>query len=147
MRGYLRWLKIAAFGQFVTAFIHALSLFFRPPPSNETERQLFDLMENYQFDLGAGFHRSMGDLTTGLSICFCLVCLLGGLVNIHLLRSNVSEKVITGVININLLVFGLCFVAMCVFTFLPPILLTGIVVAFLILSRVVLKRSGSIETE
>ncbi len=136
MKKYTFWLKTAAVFQLITAFSHLLSFFFRPPPNNDTERQLFDLMETYKFDFGGGFHRSMGDLTTGLSICFCLVCLLGGLMNLYLLRKKVGSDVMHGVININLLVFGMCFAGMLIFTFLPPIILTGLILLFLILARI-----------
>lgn len=136
MKKYPFWLKTAAVFQLLTAFIHSLSLFFRPPPNNETERQIFDLMQNYKFDFGGGFHRSMSDLTTGLSICFCLACLLGGLMNQYLLRKRIGDDVMQGVININLIVFGMCFAGMLIFTFLPPIILSGLVFVFLVLARI-----------
>ncbi|MGB7068666.1 MAG: hypothetical protein WBD22_04170 [Pyrinomonadaceae bacterium] len=69
IREYKFWLRTASVLQFVTAFIHSLSLIFRPPPANDTESGLFELMESYRFDFGLGFHRSMGDLMmTSLSI-------------------------------------------------------------------------------
>ena len=144
MKKYTFWLKTAAVFQLITAFVHLLSFFFRPPPNNDTERQLFDLIQSYKFDFGAGFHRSMGDLTTGLSICFCLVCLLGGLMNLHLLRKKVESDVMRGVININLLVFGMCFAGMLIFTFLPPIVLTGLIFVSLIMARITISNQTAI---
>jgi len=136
MKDFSLWLKLAAVFQLITFVIHALTFFIKPAPTNDTETQIFDLMRNYKFDFGGGFYRSMGDLTTGLSVCFCLVCLLGGLMNWYLLRKGVGSDVMSGIININLVVFAACFVDMCIFTFLPPIILTALILIFLILARI-----------
>ena len=45
MKKYATWLKTAAIFQFITAVIHAISLFVTPPPSNEAEKQLFTLTD------------------------------------------------------------------------------------------------------
>ncbi|MCI0751692.1 MAG: hypothetical protein L0Y35_07630 [Flammeovirgaceae bacterium] len=137
---YIKWLKTAAVFQFITAFVHTVTLFLKPPPNNETEKQIFDLMSTYEFDFGGGFFRSMSELTLALSSCFSLVCLLGGLLNWYLIKQNLSKETITGVININLLVFGICFTMMAVFTFLPPIILSGLVFFFLIVSRITISK-------
>jgi membrane associated rhomboid family serine protease len=128
--------------QFITAVIHAMTLFMKPPPTNDTEKQLFALMDTYKFDFGAGFHRTMGELTLALSACFCLVCLLGGLLNWYLLRKKVEPEIMKGVITINLIVFGICFGLMATFTFLPPVVLTSLIFLFLILSRLAIYRSN-----
>jgi hypothetical protein len=125
---YTFWLWLAVFFQLLTAVAHSLSLFITPLPANDTERQLFDLMTNYRPNMGAGIHRSMGELFKALSSCFSLLCLLGGLINIYLLRKRVDAGVIKGLVGIQLLVFGICFGIMAVFTFLPPTILTGLVV-------------------
>jgi hypothetical protein len=135
MKKYATWLKTAAIFQFLAAGIHAVTLFVSQPPNNETEKQLFTLMDTYKLDLGAGFHRTMGELLLVLSACFCLVCLLGGLLNWYLLRKNVAAEIMKGVITINLIVFGICFGLTAAFTFLPPIILTGLIVLFLSFSR------------
>src|SRR5258705_2696110 len=110
MKKYSTWLKTAAIIQFIAAIIHAITLFVTLPPNHETEKQLFTLMDTYKFDFGAGFHRTMGDLTLALSTCFCLVCLLGGLLNWYLLRKKVEAEIMKGVITINLLIFGIYFI-------------------------------------
>src|SRR4051812_19646570 len=107
MKKYSAWLKTTAIMQLITALIHATTLFGNLPPNNETEKQLLSLMETYKFDLGAGFHRTMGEMLLALSACLCLVCLLGSLLNWYLLRKKVEPGIIKGVININLLVFGI----------------------------------------
>jgi len=141
MKNYSTWLKTAAIFQFITAIIHATSLFVSPAPGNETEKQLFALMDTYQFDFGAGFHRTMGELTLALSACLCLLCLLGGLLNWYLLRKETGPDIMKGVITINLVVFGICFVLVAKFAFLVPIVLMGLIVLFLILSRIAIRKS------
>ena len=103
------WLKMTAILQFIAAVIHAITLFVTLPPNNETEKQLFTLMDTYRFDFGAGFHRTMGELILALSACFCLVCLFGSFLNWYLLRKKVETGIMQGVITINLLVFGILF--------------------------------------
>lgn len=141
MKKYTTWLKTAAILQFIAAIIHAITLFVTLPPTNETEKQLFSLMDTYKLDFGAGFHRTMGELTLALSACFCLVCLLGSLLNWYLLRKKVEPEIMQGVITINLLVFGILFGITATFAFLQPIILTGLIFLFLIVSRLTVTRA------
>jgi len=141
MKNYIIWLKTAAILQLIIAIIHAVSLFVTLPPNNGTEKQLFALMDTYKFDLGAGFHRTMNELTLVFSACFCLLNLLGGLLNWYLLRKKVEPQIMKGVITINLVVFGICFVLIAIFAFLFPIILTGLLVLFLILSRFTISKN------
>jgi hypothetical protein len=141
VKKYTTWLKTAAIFQLITSIIHVTSLFVTLPPNNETEKQLFALMDSYKFDLGTGFHRTMGELTLVFSACFCLVCLLGGLVNWYLLRKKVTPEIMKGVITINLIVFGILFGLTVTFTFLLPIVQIGLIILFLILSRFTIRKS------
>jgi hypothetical protein len=141
MKKYSTWLKTAAILQFTAAIIHAITLFVTLPPNNETEKQLFTLMDTYRFDFGAGFHRTMGELIFALSACFCLVCLLGSLLNGYLLRKKVGPGIMQGVINISLLVFGILFALTVMFAFLMPIILSGLIFLFLIFSRLAVTRT------
>ena len=127
LKRYKFWLWTAIIFLFLTALIHALTLFASPAPQNETERQLFDLLAKYKSDFGGGFQRTMRDLITALSACFSLVCLLGGLTLGYLAHKQADVGLLKGVIGIHLLVFGICFGVMAVFTFLPPIILTGLI--------------------
>jgi hypothetical protein len=135
MKKYSAWLKTAAIIQFITAIIHAATLFVSSTPNNETEAKLFSLMDTYKFDFGAGFHRTMNDLTLALSSCFCLVCLLGGLLSWYLIQKKLDATIMKGVVNINLLVFGICLVIVSIFAFWLPIIQVGLIVLFLILAR------------
>src|ERR1039457_2070484 len=56
--------------------VHALSLFEKPVPANDTERQLFDLMSNYKFNV-MGSMRSMDNFLRGFSISFMLAACPG----------------------------------------------------------------------
>lgn len=134
MKNYNTWLKTAAVFQLINVLIHISSFFITPTPNNETEKQLFTLMDTYQFDLGAGFHRTIGEMTIVFSACLCLVCLLGGLLNWYLLQKKVESEIMKGVILINLIIFGILFVLTLLFTFLMPIILIGLIVLFLTLS-------------
>ena len=136
LKRYTLWLWIAIVFMLLTAAVHAVTLFVEPAPQNETERQLAQLMTTYRNDFGAGFHPTPANLFTALSSCFSLVCLLGGLLNAYLLKKRVGAEIMRGVIAIDLLVFGICFIVMAIFTFLPPIVLTGLIALFLVLAFV-----------
>jgi len=140
LKRYTFWLWIAVVLMFLTGAVHSIGLFVRPVPANEVERQLIELMTTYKHDLGAGFHPTMGNLFTALSSCFSLLCLLGGLTNAYLLKKRIEAGILRGIVWINLLVFGICFVIMLVFTFLPPIVLTGLIVLFLMLTLITFPR-------
>jgi len=120
--------------QFLSAFIHSLSFISKPVATNETEKQLIDLFTNYKQDLGAGFSRSTSDLFTGLSACFTLICILGGWINLYFLRKKLDSSLFRGLLFIEMMVFGAVFVIMILFTFLPPIVVTGLIFAGCIMS-------------
>lgn len=113
--------------QFLTALFHSLSFLAEPTATNETEKQLIDLFTNYKQDLGAGFSRSTFDLFTGLSACFALICLLGGWINVYFLRKKLESSLFKGLLFIEMVVFGVVFLVMIFYTFLPPIVLTGLI--------------------
>ncbi|PWT79802.1 MAG: hypothetical protein C5B44_06325 [Acidobacteria bacterium] len=127
LKRYQFWLWVAIAFQILNAVAHSLSFFITPVPNNETERQLIDLMANYRMDMGAGIYRSMGQLFTALSACFPLLCLLGALNNIYVLRKRLDAQLIKGLVSIQLVVFGICFGVVAVFAFLLPIILTGLI--------------------
>ena len=137
---YRFWLWAAVVLLFLNALIHSLTLFFQPAPQDETQRQLFELMTSYKQDFGAGFKRSTKELVTALSACFSLVCLLGGLTLAFLLRKQADVWIMKGIVGIHLLVFGICFAVMAVLTFLPPIVLTGLIFLALLLAFFLIPR-------
>ena len=134
------WLSLAIVLQLLNCILHSIGLFITPTPTNETERQLIDLMLNYKHDMGGGFHRSVWNLFTAVSSCFSLMCLMGGLTNIYLLKKKVDVRVVRGLVGIQVLVFGIAFGVMVAFTFLPPIVLTGLVFASLVVAYLTANR-------
>lgn len=148
LKRYRFWLWTAVIFLLLNAFIHSLTFLIQPAPQNETERQLLSLMATYKQDLGAGFQRSMRELFTALSACFSLVCLLGGLTLGFLVKKKADVRILKGVVGIHVLVFGICFVIMVVFTFLPPIVLTGVIFISLLMAYLVMPREQeSLSTE
>jgi hypothetical protein len=140
LKRYRFWLWLAVVVLLLNALIHSLTLFIQPAAQDETQRQLFDLMTSYKQDLGAGFKRSTEELVTALSACFSLLCLLGGLTLAFLLRKQAEVRIMKGVVGIHVLVFGNCFAVMAVFTFLPPIVLTGLIFLSLLLAYFLMPR-------
>ncbi len=134
LKRYTFWLWAAIAFLVLNTIIHSITLFIQPAPQNEIERQLVHLMTTYHNDFGAGFHPTPQNLFTALSSSFSLLCLLGALMNAYLLRKRVSTDIMRGVVAIDLLVFGICFVVIAVFTFLLPIILIGLIVVFLALA-------------
>ena len=131
LKRYTFWLWLAVVFLFLSAGIHSIALFVSPVPTNETERQLVDLMINYKQDLGAGFHRSMWQLFTAVSSCFSFICLLAGLTLTFLLKKKVLPTILKGVVGIHLLIFAGVFLVVVFFAFLLPIILMGLITTFL----------------
>ena len=71
----------------VLGLVHSLSLIQKLAPTNDTERQLLDLMSNYRFVL-MGSLRSMSDLLTGFSASFTLAALCVGVLSLSLSRER-----------------------------------------------------------
>ena len=128
------WLKVATGLQFLTAAFHSISLIIAPQGQNESEKQLLDLMHSYQMDMGAGIHRNMWQLYSAMSACFVLLFLLGALINLHMIRNKTSPEWMRGIITMEMIVFGICFLVMAFLTFIPPAALTGLVFACLVAS-------------
>jgi len=97
-------------------------------------------MTTYHNDFGAGFHPTPQNLFTALSSSFSLLCLLGALMNAYLVRKRVGAEIMRGIVAIDLLVFGICFVIVAIFTFLLPIILIGLIVVSLALAFITLPR-------
>jgi hypothetical protein len=91
-------------------------------------------MNSYKAEMGMGFRPTFSNLFLSMSICFTLLCLFGGWLNFYLLRKRVDIRTLKGITMINLVIFGICFVAMVFLTFLPPIILTGLIFISLLIS-------------
>ncbi len=124
--------KTASVLQLLTSVIHSVSLFANPQPANDTEQQLNNLMNNYKMEAGAGFTPTFADLFTSMSACFSMLLFFAGVINLYVLRNSSEAHIIKGILNINLVVFAVVFALMLVFTFLPPIICTGLIFAALV---------------
>ena len=140
LKSYRFWLWLAVVVLFLNALIHSVTLFLQPPPVDETERQLFELMASYKHNFGAGFKRSMNELVTALSSCLSFLCLLAGVTLMFLLGKRAEAGLMKGVVLIHTVVFGILFVVVVVFTFLPPIVLTGLIFVSLLAACILVFR-------
>lgn len=141
LKRYTFWLWAAVVFQLLTALIHSISFFVTQIPNNETERQILELMATYKLDMGGGFHPTTANLLTALSSCFSFLCLFAGLTNAYLLKKKMLPELMKGILLINVLVFCAVFVVMAIFTFLPPIILTGLIFVCLVLSYLFVRSS------
>lgn len=134
LKKYTFWLKTAATLQILTAMLHSLSFINKPQGTNDPEREMINLMTTNKMEMGAGFTPTMMDIITSMSVGFALMLLLGGVINWYLLQKNASPEILKGIIVINILVFGISFIVNYFFTFIPPIVCTGLIFLTLILA-------------
>ena len=140
LKRYRFWLIAAVLFQFLNAILHSLSFLVNPNLKNDTERQIHELITTYREDMGAGFHRTFLELFTALSACYPLLCLLGGFTLGYLVLKQVDVEILRGVVLINLIIFTVMFVIMFAFTFLPPIVMSGLIVANLLPAYVLIPK-------
>lgn len=141
LRRYTFWLSAAVIFQIVTGLIHLLSLFITPRVTDDTHRQILELVTTYEIQSGFGFTPTYYNLFTALSSCFTFLCLFAALTNGYLLLKHTDPAVMRGIIAINVGIFGFVFVVMAYFTFLPPIVCTGLIflnllAAFLVVPKI-----------
>lgn len=143
IRRYTFWFSAAIVFQLVTGILHALILFISPEPNDETGRQLYSLLTSYKLNMGAGFNPSFSNIVTALSSSFSFLCLFAASTNGYLLFKFTEANVMKGIIGINVLIFGGVFAMMAYFTFLPPIIFTGLIFVNLLAAFVLIQKSGS----
>ncbi len=125
---YSFWLKVSIVIQYLTGIFHIIGFLTNPDPANEQEKQLFDLMKNYQFDLGVGFHRSMKNLMDSFSLSFALLLFFTATLLWYLLKNNINHHTMKGAILLSTGMYAICFIIMSLYTFLPPVVCTGLIV-------------------
>lgn len=135
MKAYNIFLKCGIALMAITGLFHSISLFTSPKPQNETESQLIELMNSYQMDMGFGFQPSMANLVTALSSCFSLICFLGVLLLMILAKNDSSNAMTRPILNALLLCFTILFVIMFCFTFIAPVVCTGLIFLALLGAR------------
>ncbi len=125
------WIWATIIAQSLTAIFHSISFFAKEKPRNDKEKQLIELVKDYKIDMGAGIKRSFGQLFIGVSTCFTFIYILGAALNWYFLQSGINPEVWKGFILIELIIYGIVFLLQVKFTFLPPIVVTGLVFLFL----------------
>ena len=118
--------------QWFTAVLHSIGQFLAPEPESmdEKEKMLIDLMANFKKDFGVGYVRSTDDFVFALGISFTLFCLFAGFVNWWLYKKRISAEVWRGLLVIQIVIFGITFLTMHFYTFLPPVVCTGLIFLF-----------------
>jgi hypothetical protein len=147
LKRYTIWLWLAVAVLFLAGLIHSVSLFISPVPANEVEGQMIELMTHYKMDMGAGFHRTMWDLLTALSVSLTFLCLLGGLTIGYLLKMKAPLAILKGIVRIHLLIFAVYFVVVVVFAFLLPVILIGLLVLFLAIGMLTIPNEAKAASE
>lgn len=140
-RNFKLWITLASILQIITGLIHSIGLFTEMQGQNDTENKMLELMKTHQMDMGAGMFHSMMDLFLALSSCFTFMYLLGGINNMFLVN-RLPTHYLKGYLIINILIFGSCFFVMLFLTFLPPIILTGLVLVSLVLGYLTAPRAS-----
>lgn len=121
------WIWFTIIMQVLTAVFHATSFFAKAKPRNDTEKHLIDLMQNYKLDMGAGIKRTFYNLLIGVSTSFTLIFLFGAVINWYFLKQGMSQDIWHDFMLIQTIIYGLIFILQLRFTFLLPIIVTGLV--------------------
>ena len=135
------FVRIAAILQLFTAGLHSVSFFYKPKPSNETEKQFLDIMNTYSMDMGVGFSPTFADLFLSMSISFALLFLFGGIINLSLINLKADNRILKTVIGASVIIFGIIFIANILLTFIMPVVFTGLVFFTLLLSWYIIPRN------
>lgn len=144
LTNYRSWLRVSITLQAMTGVFQLLSFLATAPPANEEEKSLRTLMANYQFDLGAGFHRSMNDLMSSFSLVFSLFLFFTAALHFLLLRLHLPENKLKPLLLLSIIAYLCCFCIMSLLTFLPPIICVGLVLVTLLLSYILLLRQSKL---
>lgn len=135
------WIKVTSILMFITGGVHSISLFFQIVPQNEIEKQMLDLFYSHKMESGAGFSPTLGDIFLALSSCFTLLYLMAGVLNFYLIQQKIEGALWRGILIIQLIFFGIAFIMMAFFTFLPPVILTGVTFSLLVISYFKISRT------
>lgn len=133
--------RMAAIFQLITAALHSISFFIKPKPTNETERQFLDIMNTYSMDMGVGFNPTFADLHLAMSVSFTLLFLFGGIINLSMINLKVDNRILKTILGASVIIFGICFIVNVLFTFIMPVIFTGLVFIALLLSWYITPRN------
>jgi hypothetical protein len=120
--------------------VHSLSLFGKPIPANDTERQLLDLMSDYKFNV-MGSMRTMDNFLRGFSIAFMLSALGLGSLDLVVCRERSGLLKRVALVNIVWLA-AMTAVSLLYFFIFPTSCLTAALLIF-VLARLKLPGAAS----
>ena len=112
--------KFGSWTLVLTAGIHSLNFLSDPQPANESERQMLDLMHHYQMDMGAGIQRTMNEIVTFFNLSLTFLCLLGGVLNLLMVKFFDNTELAARVITFNAIFWTIYLIPLWLLTFLPP---------------------------
>lgn len=133
-----RFFKAGAVWLLLLGMVHSTSLFQKPHPANETERQLLDLMNTYHFNL-MGSSRTMSELVRGFSASFAVAALAFGLLDLFLSRE--SAALLKRVAVVNALWLATMIIISLVYFFVVPTFFLATALLIFIVAWVKLPRS------
>ena len=117
----MTFFKVGSYILLATTFIHLMGHFQERLPLNETEKQLFELAQNYKFDI-MGSARSLMDFQNGFSLFFALFCLFISVLNLYIAaRMADRADVIRGILKINIIGMAMASGICAVYFFAAPL--------------------------
>lgn len=136
-KSYKFWFKAGSWALLVTGLLHSLSLINKPVPTNDTERQLLDLMMNYRL---GGVDRTMYDLFFFFSLCLTMFSLFTASLNLLFAKYYMPTEHDRKFITATLIFWTIFLVPLCLFTFIVPIVCYAVcwlffLVAFLLIPK------------
>lgn len=134
LKRFSSWVWATIIFQLLTAAVHAMSFIIEPVATNSTEQQMLNLVNTYKMDMGNGIFRTYSEIVISLSINLTLLCLFAGVLNWFLKMKKPGIDIWKGVLVIQSIIFGILFIVLLRFAFLPPIVCVGLILLACLLS-------------
>jgi len=126
MKKAIVFLKVASYLMILIGLMHSIGHFVQPPPANETEKQLLDLMKNYHILKPGALNRTMFEILRCFSWSFSLFSISMGVLGIFLLRQKIEAKILKKIFFLIFVFVSLFVVVNLRYSILVPIVLYGV---------------------
>ncbi len=128
--------RIGCYTLIATCFLHLIGHFQVAVPTNDTEKQLLELMANYKIDVGNGDTITMQGLQKGFSLFFSLFFLWSGSLSLFLSYQLREQKgLVKNISRINTISLSIgTGVSLAYFFLIPTVCITLALVSFAIAS-------------
>lgn len=136
-KNYKFWFKAGSWALLITGLLHSLSLINKPVPTNDTERQLLDLMMNHTL---TGVNRTMYDLFFFFSLCLTMFSLFTAGMNLLFAKYYIPSEHDRKYITANLIFWTVFLVPLCLLTFIAPIVCYAICWLFFLVAFLLTKK-------